>query len=81
MNGQIFAPGNICTSTVHGGRISQGAREGGAVMSTWMAKVVPDNLFAFPPSMAVIGNTYRKYVSRAMQEQLPRGKSIREGRP
>ena len=24
---------NICTSTIHGGRIAQGAREGGAPMS------------------------------------------------
>ena len=25
MDGQIFAPGNICTSTIRGGRIAQGA--------------------------------------------------------
>jgi hypothetical protein len=32
MGGQIFAPGNICTSTFHGGRIPQGATDGDAVM-------------------------------------------------
>ncbi|MCK5396401.1 MAG: hypothetical protein KAJ32_10430, partial [Gammaproteobacteria bacterium] len=26
MDGQIFTPGNICTSTIHGGRIPQRAR-------------------------------------------------------
>ena len=28
-----------------------------------------------------VGNTYRTYDSRAMQEQLPRGVSIRAGMP
>jgi len=27
---------NICTSTIRGGRIAQGAMEGGALMPTWM---------------------------------------------
>ena len=39
-------------------------------MPTGMAKIVPDNLFAFPPSMVVIGkereHMYRRYGSRAM---------------
>jgi len=30
MDRQIFAPCNICTSTIHGGRMSQGAMDGGA---------------------------------------------------
>jgi len=34
--------------------MSQGAMDGGATHAG-MAKIVPDNLFAFPPFMAVIG--------------------------
>ncbi|MCK5395330.1 MAG: hypothetical protein KAJ32_05020 [Gammaproteobacteria bacterium] len=32
---QIFAPGNTCTSTILGGRISQRAMDGSVGSSTW----------------------------------------------
>jgi len=32
MGGQVIAPSIICTSTIHGGRMSQGAKDGGARM-------------------------------------------------
>jgi len=38
MDGQIFAPGNICTSTFRGGRIPQGAKDGGVVISNLRSK-------------------------------------------
>ena len=45
-----------------------------------MAKIVPDNLFAFPPSMAVIvrGVSICPWMdgSRVTQEQLPRSGSF-----
>ena len=41
--------------------MSQGAMDAGATHAG-MAKIVPDNLFAFLPSMAVIGKE-REYMS------------------
>ena len=43
-------------------------------LPTGKAKIVPDNLIAFPPSLAVMGNRYRTYRSRAMQEAIAEGR-------
>ena len=34
--------------------VGKGREQGAEALPTWMAKIVPDNLFAFPPSMVVI---------------------------
>ena len=45
--------------------VGKGREQDAEALPTWMARIVPDNCFAFPPSMAVI----------------VRGVSIRAGRP
>jgi len=45
MGGQIFAPGNICISTIRGGHISQRAMDGGANMCKLIItiiRIIPD---------------------------------------
>ena len=45
--------------------VGKGREQDAEALPTWMARIVPDNCFAFPPFMAVI----------------VRGESIRAGRP
>ena len=48
MDGQIFAPSNICTSTIRGGRIAQGAKDVGALISAMDGQIfAPRQLLDF----------------------------------